>query len=71
MGGFILPNLLGTLKQFTGTFSGGFLAFAAVAFGCAGALVYVSQAWQSAFLGRGGLAANLTPVPVPLEPDHN
>jgi NNP family nitrate/nitrite transporter-like MFS transporter len=67
VGGFILPNLLGSLKELTGSFGGGFCAFAFVALGSAGALVYVSRAWQTAFVGRGGLAANLVPVPVEAE----
>ncbi|HEY8503472.1 MAG TPA: MFS transporter [Gemmataceae bacterium] len=45
VGGFFLPNLLGGLKHLTGSFSGGFLVFAAVCFGCAGAILYVSRAW--------------------------
>mgnify|MGYP001610150085 CR=1 FL=1 len=67
VGGFILPNLLGSLKDLTGSFGGGFCAFAIVALGSAGALLYVSRAWQSAFVGRGGLAAALVPVPVEAE----
>ena len=39
IGGFLLPNLLGSLKQATGSFCGGFLTFALVGcFGCAAAL---------------------------------
>ncbi len=66
-GGFILPNLLGTIRQFTGSFSGGFVVFALAGFACAGALVYVSRAWQGVFVGRGGLAANLVPVSIAAE----
>jgi NNP family nitrate/nitrite transporter-like MFS transporter len=58
LGGFFLPSVLGGLKQLTGTFAGGFLAFALVGFGCAFALVRVSRVWQGAFVARGGLAAS-------------
>ncbi len=64
LGGFILPNLLGTLKDLTGSFGAGFCIFAGVALGSAGALVYASRAWQAAFVGRGGVAAALVTVPV-------
>jgi NNP family nitrate/nitrite transporter-like MFS transporter len=59
IGGFFLPNLLGGLKQLTGSFAGGFLVFSLFGFGCAVALVYVSRAWEGAFVGQGGLAATL------------
>lgn len=67
VGGFILPNLLGSLKDLTGSFGGGYCVFAFVALGSAGALLYVSRAWQTAFVGRGGLAAALVPVAVEAE----
>ncbi len=57
LGGFILPSLLGGLKQLSGTFAGGFLVFALIGFACAFALVRVSRVWQGAFVARGGLAA--------------
>jgi NNP family nitrate/nitrite transporter-like MFS transporter len=56
VGGFFLPNVLGTLKHLTGSFAGGFAVFAVVGFGCAGALLYVSREWEGAFVGQGGLA---------------
>jgi NNP family nitrate/nitrite transporter-like MFS transporter len=65
VGGFLLPNLLGSLKGLTGSFGGGFVVFAFVSLACAGGLLYVSQAWQQAFVGRGGLAAALVPVAAP------
>ena len=46
-GGFALPNVLGTMKELTGRFSGGFLAFALVGgFGEAVALAYASRGWR-------------------------
>lgn len=57
LGGFVLPNLLGTLKELTGSFGGGFLAFAIVGgFGGAVALTYASRGWQGIFIGRRGIA---------------
>ncbi len=57
LGGFVLPTLMGSLKELTGSFSGGFLAFALVGgFGGAAALAYASRGWQGIFIGRSGLA---------------
>jgi NNP family nitrate/nitrite transporter-like MFS transporter len=61
LGGFVLPNLLGTLRQLTSTFSGGFVIFALVGFGCAFALLQVSRAWEGAFVGKGGTVPSLVP----------
>ncbi len=58
-GGFVLPTVLGALKQATGSFSGGFLAFAlAGGFGGAIALLYASRGWKGIFIGEGGRAAD-------------
>jgi MFS transporter, NNP family, nitrate/nitrite transporter len=57
VGGFFLPNLLGSVRQLSGTFAYAFLIFAVAALGCAVALGYASRAWQGVFVGRGGLAA--------------
>ena len=56
LGGFVLPNVMGTLRGSTGSFSGGFLLFALSALTCAAILSVVSQGWQQEFLARGGLA---------------
>ena len=57
LGGFVLPNVLGTMKELTGSFSGGFLAFALVGgFGGAAALAYASRGWQGIFIGSSGVA---------------
>ncbi len=63
VGGFFLPTLLGGMKQFTGSFAGGFLAFALAGLGCAAALAYVSRSWERAFVGPGGRAAGPAPEP--------
>ncbi len=63
VGGFLLPTVLGTMKQATGSFSGGFLAFALVG-GIGGALTlaYASRGWHGTFIGAGGRAAEATPA---------
>jgi len=64
-GGFLLPTVLGALKQATGSFSGGFLAFALVGgFGGAVALAYASRSWHGIYIGVGGRAADFTPAPL-------
>jgi NNP family nitrate/nitrite transporter-like MFS transporter len=72
LGGFFLPNLLGSLKQLTGSFSSSFLIFGLAGFGCAAALVYVSRSWEGAFVGQGGRAAQggVAPVRAVAEPAH-
>ncbi|MBV8554859.1 MAG: NarK/NasA family nitrate transporter [Planctomycetaceae bacterium] len=54
-GGFILPTLLGILRQWTHSYSGGFLAFALIGSTGAVALAFVSQSWEGTFLGKGGV----------------
>jgi NNP family nitrate/nitrite transporter-like MFS transporter len=60
LGGFVLPTLLGSVKQWTGQFAGGFFLFSLAAFAAALVLVCVSQAWEGVFIGRGGLATRPT-----------
>jgi NNP family nitrate/nitrite transporter-like MFS transporter len=64
IGGFFLPNLLGSLRQVMGTFAGGFLVFGLTALSCSGALLYVSRVWEGVFVGRGGLAESLASGPI-------
>ncbi len=64
LGGFFLPNLLGSLRQLTGSFSGSFLIFGLAGLGCAAGLLYVSRSWEGAFVGRGGRAPTETPSPL-------
>jgi NNP family nitrate/nitrite transporter-like MFS transporter len=71
VGGFVLPNLLGGLKELTDSYSGGFLIFALAGFVCAGLLLYVGRSWEGAFLAQGGLAATAEPSathPAAVEP---
>ena len=62
VGGFLLPNLLGTLRQVTGSFAPGFVIFGLVGLASAAALVRVGRAWQRAFVSPGGVAV---PAPTP------
>jgi NNP family nitrate/nitrite transporter-like MFS transporter len=64
LGGFLLPTLLGALKQVSGSFGSGFLLFAAAGFGCSAALVYASRSWEGVFVGQGGVAAVSDSVPM-------
>jgi len=68
LGGFFLPTLLGSVKQLTGSFGGGFLTFGLISFGASVALVFVGQRWVHVFLGRGGVAATVAAVPAIAEP---
>jgi NNP family nitrate/nitrite transporter-like MFS transporter len=69
IGGFFLPNLLGTLKRLTGSFGPGFLSFALTGVACAGALLLLRATWERSFLGKGGRAVGTQPElsPVPVE----
>jgi NNP family nitrate/nitrite transporter-like MFS transporter len=67
LGGFVLPTVLGTLKQATGSFGAGFLAFALFGgLGGALALIYASRGWRGIFISAEGRAAEvpLTPHPI-------
>ena len=66
LGGFVLAEPPWTMKQMTGSFSGGFLAFAlAGGFGGAVALAYASRGWQGIFIGQSGVALELIVVEDP------
>jgi NNP family nitrate/nitrite transporter-like MFS transporter len=67
LGGFVLPTMLGTLKQATGSFGAGFLAFAL--FGCLGgalALIYASRGWRGIFISAESRAAEVAFTPHPI-----
>ena len=63
VGGFFLPTLLGGLKQWTGTFGGGFALFAGAALICAVLLQVVARSWEGVFVGQGGKAHVRVPEP--------
>ncbi len=64
LGGFALPVALGLLKQTTGSFAGGFLAFGlAGGVGGAMALAYVSRGWQGILRNVEVRAGEFPPLP--------
>jgi NNP family nitrate/nitrite transporter-like MFS transporter len=66
LGGFLLPTLLGAMKGATGSFSGGFIAFAmAGGFGGAAALAYASRGWRGSLVDEDGRATEAPLVPGP------
>jgi NNP family nitrate/nitrite transporter-like MFS transporter len=56
LGGFFLPNALGTFKGLTGSFAGGFLLLALAGLACCALLGAISLGWQQEFVERGGIA---------------
>ena len=62
LGGFVLPNVLGSLRQLTQSYGGGFLAFALVGASGAVALSFVGRTWEGTFLGKGGVVV-VRPTP--------
>jgi NNP family nitrate/nitrite transporter-like MFS transporter len=66
-GGFLLPSLLGSTKDATGTFSAGFLILAAAFLAGAGALVYLRNIWIKTWpadaVQRAGLVASSAEQP--------
>jgi NNP family nitrate/nitrite transporter-like MFS transporter len=46
LGGFLLPSLLGLLKDLTGSYGTGFILFSLLAFFCVGLLAYVQRDWR-------------------------
>jgi MFS transporter, NNP family, nitrate/nitrite transporter len=53
LGGFFLPNLLATLKQASGSFTGGFLVFSLIGTACALAVAQVGRKWEPLLGTRG------------------
>src|SRR5262249_43245170 len=49
LGGFVLPSALGSLRQLTQSYGGGFLAFALVGASAAFALAFVGRTWEGTF----------------------
>ena len=68
IGGFYLNVLLGLLRQWTGSFGGGFLIFGLASFGCAACLVYVARSWEGVFVSKGGLAPTVGTAAPDAEP---
>ena len=59
LGGFLLPNLLGSLRQMTNSYSGGFIAFALIVAAGTAALAFIGRNWERTFLGKGGVVPGL------------
>jgi MFS transporter, NNP family, nitrate/nitrite transporter len=58
LGGFVLPNLLGTVREITGSYTSGLVAFALVGgFGGAAALACASRTWQNRSIEPGDTLA--------------
>jgi len=45
-GGFLLPFVIGALKDVTGSYGAGFFIFGLAGLGCTGLLLYLSRAWR-------------------------
>lgn len=65
IGGFLLPNLLGSLKDMTGSYGSGFLVYTVAALACVGLILAVRGAWRRAWAGDGGRARNSASAAVP------
>jgi NNP family nitrate/nitrite transporter-like MFS transporter len=65
LGGFVLPNGLGSLRQLTPSYGGGFLAFALVGVSGAIAVFFVGRRWEGTLLGKGGVVV-VRPTPGPV-----
>jgi len=61
-GGFLLPSLLGTMKQATGSFGVGFAVFAAVAACGLAALLSQRQNWRRTWPRESVIRAGLAPI---------
>jgi NNP family nitrate/nitrite transporter-like MFS transporter len=66
VGGFILPSLLGSLKDSTGTYSSGFLVYTLAAFACVALILVVRGGWQRSWAGDGGRAKTSAPAIAPV-----
>ena len=62
LGGFLLPSLLGSMKQATGSFGVGFEVFAVAAAGGLAALLSQRQTWRHTWPRESALRAGLTPL---------
>lgn len=56
LGGSFIPNAMGISKQSTGSFAGGFLAFAALAAVAFIVLRFAQRKWTKTWVGKGGRA---------------
>ncbi|MGN8768259.1 nitrate/nitrite transporter [Paenibacillus barengoltzii] len=52
LGGYFLPNILGLLKQWTGSYTPGFLILSAIALACIVTVTLIQGQWKRTFLNR-------------------
>jgi NNP family nitrate/nitrite transporter-like MFS transporter len=62
LGGFLLPSLLGTMKQATGSYTAGFGIFAAGAAGGLMLLLSLRQTWRRTWPRESAIRAGLVPM---------
>jgi NNP family nitrate/nitrite transporter-like MFS transporter len=58
-GGFLLPSILGSVKQTTGSFGIGFAVLASAALGGVAALLYLKGAWRRTWPASAAQRAGL------------
>lgn len=63
LGGYFLPQILGNLKQFTGSYSTGFLILSGIAVICILTMLAVQKNWKTSFVGHGGRAHQADELP--------
>ncbi|TFE31710.1 nitrate/nitrite transporter [Cohnella luojiensis] len=56
LGGYFLPKILGNIKEFTGSYTTGFLILSGIAIVCILAILAVQKNWKSSWVGQGGRA---------------
>lgn len=56
LGGFLLPNLLGSLKDATGSYGTGFMVYTVAALLCMLMVTLLRKEWQRTWAGEGGRA---------------
>ena len=56
LGGFLLPNLLGSLKDVTGSYGTGFMVYTVAALLCMLMVTLLRKEWQRTWAGEGGRA---------------
>nr|WP_052487845.1 nitrate/nitrite transporter [Paenibacillus sp. VKM B-2647] len=59
LGGYILPKILGNLKQSTGSFTPGFLILSAIALCCVVIISVAQREWKRKWIGAGGKVSQL------------
>jgi NNP family nitrate/nitrite transporter-like MFS transporter len=64
LGGFLLPNLLGSLKDSTGSYGSGFMVYTFAALACVLLILSFRKGWQNTWMGSGGMVRT-APAAVP------